>query len=178
MSRFIVVTGGSASGKSAHAERILCALAPHSRLYLATMQPFGAEAQARITRHRAMRADKGFETLERAHDLMHLQLSTEYDGVLLEDVGNLLANELYMPEGTGEHSVAAVCAGIMHLAAQCGTLVAVTNEVFSDGLRYDEETVRYIHALGQLNTALAARADAVYESVCGILIAHKGETFC
>ncbi len=178
MSRLIVVTGGSASGKSAHAERILCTLAPRSRLYLATMQPFGAEAQARIARHRTMRADKGFETLERTHDLAHLQISTDYDGILLEDVGNLLANELYAPGGAGEHAVSAACAGIAHLAAQCGTLVAVTNEVFSDGLRYDDETVRYIRALGQLNTALAAHADAVYESVCGILIAHEGEKFC
>ena len=36
--------------------------APSSRLYLATMQPFGAAAQARIARHRALRQGKGFET--------------------------------------------------------------------------------------------------------------------
>ena len=36
----VLVTGGAASGKSEHAEKIICARA-HSKLYLATMQPFG-----------------------------------------------------------------------------------------------------------------------------------------
>lgn len=39
----ILVTGGAASGKSEHAERLLCEKA-QSRLYLATMQPFGKSA--------------------------------------------------------------------------------------------------------------------------------------
>ena len=43
----ILVTGGAASGKSEHAERLVCEKA-QSRLYLATMQPFGAAAQARM----------------------------------------------------------------------------------------------------------------------------------
>ena len=47
----ILVTGGAASGKSAHAERLVCEKA-QSRLYLATMQPFGKSAEARIARHR------------------------------------------------------------------------------------------------------------------------------
>ena len=40
----ILVTGGAASGKSAHAERLVCEKA-QSRLYLATMQPFGINRQ-------------------------------------------------------------------------------------------------------------------------------------
>ena len=36
----ILVTGGAASGKSEHAERLVCEKA-QSRLYLATMQPRG-----------------------------------------------------------------------------------------------------------------------------------------
>ena len=88
----IVVTGGAVSGKSAHAERLLCEAAPSSRLYLATMQPFGAAAQARIARHRVLRQGKGFETVERPTDLAGLTLARRYDGILLEDLGNLLAN--------------------------------------------------------------------------------------
>lgn len=171
----ILVTGGAASGKSAHAERILCALAPQSRLYLATMEPFGAEAAARIKRHRRLRAGKGFETVERPRGLAGLALAKRYDGALLEDLGNLLSNELFSPGGAGAaRAEAEILRGIEALRAQCGALVLVTNEVFSDGLPYPEETVRYIEALGRLNTALAARADAVYESVCGILVPRKG----
>ena len=87
----ILVTGGAASGKSEHAERLVCEKA-QSRLYLATMQPFGKSAEARIARHRALRAGKGFATVERTLDLANLRLSRQYDGILLEDLGNLLAN--------------------------------------------------------------------------------------
>ena len=94
----ILVTGGAASGKSEHAERLVCEKA-QSRLYLATMQPFGKSAEARIARHRALRAGKGFATVERTLDLANLRLSRQYDGILLEDLGNLLSNELFAPEG-------------------------------------------------------------------------------
>ena len=83
----ILVTGGAASGKSAHAERLLCASAAGARLYLATMQPFGAAAETRIARHRALRRDKGFETVERPLGLAGLELPRRYDGILLEDLG-------------------------------------------------------------------------------------------
>ena len=77
----ILVTGGAASGKSEHAERLVCEKA-QSRLYLATMQPFGKSAEARIARHRALRAGKGFATVERTLDLANLRLSRQYDGIL------------------------------------------------------------------------------------------------
>lgn len=171
----ILVTGGAASGKSAHAERLLCAHAPSSRLYLATMQPFGAAAQARIARHRALRQGKGFETVERPTDLAGLTLPQHYDGILLEDLGNLLANERFAPEGAGDAAFGSILAGIAHLQDCCETLVVVTDEIFSDGVTYPPETARYIRDLAALNRALAARAAAVYESVCGILLPLKGE---
>lgn len=171
----ILVTGGAASGKSAHAERLVCEAAPSSRLYLATMQPFGAAAQARIARHRALRQGKGFETIERPLGLQSLTLARQYDGILLEDLGNLLANEIFAPDGAGDAAFGSILAGIAHLQDCCETLVVVTDEIFSDGLDYSPETARYIRDLAALNRALAARADAVYESVCGILLPLKGE---
>ena len=171
----ILVTGGAASGKSAHAERLLCEHAPSSRLYLATMQPFGAAAQARIARHRALRQGKGFETIERPLDLAELALSQHYDGILLEDLGNLLANEIFAPEGAGDAAFGSILAGIDHLQDCCETLVVVTDEIFSDGVEYPPETARYIRDLAALNRALAVRAVEVYESVCGILLPLKGE---
>lgn len=169
----ILVTGGSASGKSAHAERLLCEHAASSRLYLATMQPFGAAAQKRIARHRALRQGKGFQTVERPLNLAGLELPRRYDGILLEDLGNLLANELFAPEGAKDAAFGSILAGIERLQDCCETLVIVTNEIFSDGLPYPAETVRYIELLGRLNAALCARADAAYESVCGILLPIK-----
>ena len=171
----ILVTGGSASGKSAHAERLLCEHAAGSRLYLATMQPFGAAAQKRIARHRALRQGKGFETVERPLGLAGLELPRRYDGILLEDLGNLLANELFAPEGAKDAAFGSILAGIERLQDCCETLVIVTNEIFSDSLPYPPETMQYIGLLGRLNAALCARAQAAYESVCGILLPIKEE---
>ena len=100
----VLVTGGAASGKSEHAEKIVCARA-HSKLYLATMQPFGKSARARIARHRKLREGKGFHTVERSLDLKGLQIDRHYDGILLEDLGNLLANEIFSPDATAQNCV-------------------------------------------------------------------------
>ncbi len=170
----ILITGGAASGKSAHAERILCQKTARNRLYLATMQPFGEEAQARIDRHHVLRAGRGFETVERYHDIAGVSLPKRYDGILLEDLGNLLANELYAPEGAGEHAFQSILEGVTQLRKCCETLVLVSNEVFADGVSYDADTMRYIHTLGALHTELARAADIVAESVCGILVPMKG----
>ncbi len=72
---------------------------------------------------------------------------------------------MFSPDGAGEAAAGAVMDGVSALEAHCGTLVAVTNEIFSDGVAYPEETARYIRALAEVNRALAGRADAVYESV-------------
>lgn len=171
----ILVTGGAASGKSVHAERLLCEAAPRGeRLYVAAMQPFGEAAQRRIARHRELRKGKGFETAERYTGLAQFIPPRRFEGILLECLSNLLANEMFSPDGAGEASAGAVMDGVSALEAHCGTLVAVTNEIFLDGVAYPEETARYIRALAEVNRALAGRAYAVYESVCGILCQIKG----
>ena len=50
-----LITGGSASGKSAYAEAWIKEAAKDRPLcYLATMRPWGEEARARIRRHRKL----------------------------------------------------------------------------------------------------------------------------
>ena len=49
----------------------------------------------------------------------------------------------------------------------------VTGEVYSDGVAYDGETAAYLALLAALSRALARRAGAVYEVVCGIPVRHK-----
>ena len=58
-----LVVGGSASGKSAFAER-LAVQSGLPRFYVATMRVWDAESEKRVARHRAMRREKRFETLE------------------------------------------------------------------------------------------------------------------
>ena len=93
---------------------------------------------------------------------------------MLEDLGNLTANELYDPAGAGPRTAQAILSGLDAVYAQCETLIVVSNEVFSGGADYAGDTDRYLLALAQVNNALAARADAVVRVVCGIPVYYKG----
>ena len=86
----ILLTGGSACGKSAYAEE-LCCRSPLPRYYLAAMKPYGREGGRKIKRHRALRAGKGFETIERYTDYENLRLPRR-GAALLECIANLTAN--------------------------------------------------------------------------------------
>ena len=52
-------------------------------------------------------------------------------------------------------------------------LVVVTNEVFSDGIQYDPDTMRYLKYLGDINCRMAEMADQVTEVVYGIPVTKK-----
>ena len=134
---FTLVIGGAASGKSGYAEGLVL-LSPHRpRYYIATMEPFGEEGRRRVEKHRRMRADKEFETVECYHTLSSVRLPRR-GTVLLECIGNLAANELYSPGGAGSGSgaLSAIVDGVDALLAQCADLVVVSNEVFTGGADY------------------------------------------
>ena len=167
-----LVLGGAASGKSEYAESLVLKTAL-PRYYLATMQVWDAECAARVEKHRKMRAQKQFETVECPLDLGSVNLPAR-GTALLEDLGNLTANELYSPEGAGPHTAEAVLHGVEIIASQCENLVIVSNEVFSGGADYAGDTDRYLLALARINNAVAARADNVCRVVCGIPVYYKG----
>ena len=94
---------------------------------------------------------------------------------LLECMSNLVANEVFAPEGRGADCSEVLKCGLHHLAANAAHLVIVTNDIFSDGVTYDPETEQYRKILGEVNREAAAMANYVYEVVCGIPICVKGE---
>ena len=170
----ILVIGGAACGKSEYAEAAAVTLsASEPRYYIATMMPFSQEDYARIEKHRAMRAEKGFLTMERYTDLGGLLLPMR-GTVLLECLGNLTANELFADGGARESAFDVIIKGIESLEAQSSNLVVVTNDVFSDGTAYAEETQRYIDILAEVNRTLAVHFDSVVELCCGIPLYVKG----
>ncbi len=167
-----LVTGGSASGKSEYAESLVCASANTNRWYIATMQPFDAECEARIARHRAMRRTKGFQTMERYFDLSGIHVPKQ-SIILLECLSNLVANELFDPNGAGKNTEAVIFDGVRKLGQEAEQVIIVSNEVFSDGAVFDGEMTDYLRILGNLNRKIAAMADRVVELVVGISIRHK-----
>ena len=168
-----VITGGSGSGKSRYAEQQILELGDNRRVYLATMCPYDEESYQRIERHGAMRAEKNFETLECYTDLARLEIP-EGCNVLLECMSNLVANEMFQPDAAGIHTVNAVLDGVVHLREEADNLVIVTNEIFSDGISYSNQTRIYQEYLGAINQEIAHMADRVTEVVYGIPISVKG----
>lgn len=167
----VLVSGGAGSGKSACAEDIVLSLGETPRVYLATMQVWSAEDQARVARHRAMRRGRGFLTVERPTDVGGAQLP-QGCVVLLEDLTNLTANECFGGDGFAG-AEERIFAGIQSLTCQAKDLVIVTGELCSDGMDYPEETARYLDLLFHLNRRLAGAADWVVESAAGIPIVWK-----
>lgn len=186
-----IVYGGSASGKSSYAESFAMSLQGEGRLlYIATMYPYkwntteiDPETMQRIERHRAMRADKGFDTVECYRHVEHI-VAKRQDVLLLECMSNLLANEMYLePDSNAGSDMAEtmspvsnkIVQALIDLSTRVQELVIVTNDVFSDGgsLTYDESTREYVKNLAEINCALARVAETVTEVVCGIPVIVK-----
>lgn len=168
-----LVTGGSGSGKSAYAERLTEALSQEStdrRIYIATMRIWDSESEKRVARHRSQRAGLGFETIECPVDIAQLALP-ENAVVLLEDIPNLVANEMFEPDGSTDR----LLSGLRALAGRCRHLVMVTNDIFSDGGAYEPSTRAYMQLLAQLNQSLASLADCGVEVVYTIPVPFKGK---
>ncbi len=172
-----LITGGSGSGKSRAAEDLAVRL--HAErgegrlIYAATMRHTGtdAETDARIRRHREARAGKGFETLERERNFAELSFAGR-DTVLLEDLSNLLANELYGDPPAADIR-ASVLTPLLSIAEKGSHLVIVTNQISLGVPAYAPETMRFIRLLEELNCLIAERADYVAEICCGIPLTVK-----
>ena len=194
----VLVVGGSGSGKSSYAEKVTVSLAQESvkeitksentslsdfklnipkKYYLATMQVFDDEGRKKVDRHRKLRNGKGFFTIEQPVRISSALEKME-DGdraVLLECISNLTANEMFSEKKTmTEIQVTEnVIRDIKMLKEQTNHLVVVSNNVFEDGITYDETTTKYIRAMGKINQKLAALADRVVEVLAGIPVTLK-----
>ena len=72
-----------------------------------------------------------------------------------------------------EETCEKIIVGIKSLCSVFENLVIVSNNVFEDGMQYDEFTQSYIRALGKINSQLAKMSDKVYEVVVGIPVELK-----
>ena len=199
----IFITGGSGSGKSEYAEQRAAALREQKAsdyviehcgtgnhkidnhkidnqgvqlVYIATMEAQDEESRKRIERHRNMRAEKNFTTRECYTHLEELEVG-EQDIVLLDCLSNLTANEMFSKKGRKEQTVSAIKKGLCHVMERSRDFIIVGNNVFEDGMQYDETTEQYLGQMAELHRFLAERADEVIEVVCGIPVFWKGEKY-
>ena len=170
----IFVSGGSASGKSALAERACCAL-PGPHIYIATMPVRSPEDERKVARHHALRADRGFaQTLEMPGRLGAVPPEAT---VLFECLSTFTANRMFDREPEpAEGWVHALWAELNdHLLARPGHTVIVSAEAGCDGADYGALTERYRAVLTGLGCRLCAAADVAVEAVCGRAVVHKGK---
>lgn len=171
-----LILGGSGSGKSAYAEDYLLRTiadkdAEKRKYYIATMQIWDDEMQAKVDRHHRLRQGKGFTTIEQPTALEQAVSQMEPAGaVLLECMSNLTANEMFSGDRPADRQtvIEKILRGVKALKKQADPFVIVTNNVFGDGIVYDDAAMEYMEALGRINEKLAAEADEVVEVVAGI----------
>ena len=168
MGKLIVISGKNDSGKSLFAENLI-AKYKGKRYYIATMIPKTADNCDRIEKHKNQRESLSFTTLELPYSLSEAIIE-EDSAVLLEDVSNLLANNIF-DKGVGCDKV---LEDILNLTAKCSLVVAVTisHLVSSD---YEGETAMYIDSLNKINEELRNRSCISVIMENGKAVYEKGE---
>ena len=167
------ISGGSGSGKSALAERVCAALGGRC-IYIATMPVYTDEDRKKVARHHALRAGRGFETMEMPGRLTAVP---EEATVLLECLSTFTANRMFSGE-TEENWAETLWAELLPLLRRKGHTVIVSADVSGDGADYGEGTEAYRRVLNELACRLCAAADAAVETVCGIPLVRKGTLPC
>ncbi|MEE4243542.1 MAG: bifunctional adenosylcobinamide kinase/adenosylcobinamide-phosphate guanylyltransferase [Desulfopila sp.] len=188
MSKIVLVTGGSRSGKSAYAQK-RAEENGTGRLFIATCPKIDGEMDSRIERHQRDRQGKGWITLEEEIDLSAVIAKHKNSQVILVDCLTLWINNLvYQQEKKSiemkitEERVVSLSRELLSVSRQhSGMIFFVTNEVGS-GIVPDSSATRHFRDLvGRCNQIMAEGADEVVLVSCGIPLflkkQHTGNVF-
>jgi adenosylcobinamide kinase/adenosylcobinamide-phosphate guanylyltransferase len=161
----ILIGGGSRSGKSAAALRMLKASGPRQG-FIATAQPWDDEMRHRIERHKAEREpeitawEEPFAVAERIASVGH-----DYDAIVVDCLTLWLSNHML-----SEHNdVPAACRTLIAAAAESpAQIILVTNEVGTGIVPENALARRFRDEQGRLNQLAAEHATGVYFMTFGI----------
>ena len=195
---FIFICGNSGSGKSFYAEKRLSGFSSEKKIYLATAKILDFEMSERVKKHKLMRQNKNFITIECEKNLDAITIP-EHSSVLVESLTTWLSNEMFdstsQPQMRDTHSLS-VCGEVAHevrrrgksgegliiskifsdfnkLKSQCENIILVSDYIFSDGIIYDDFTENYVKALADLTKKFANEADEVFECISGLILRYK-----
>ena len=178
----IFVYGGSGSGKSAFAEEISSHYGGSEKYYVATMKVFDEEGKERVAKHRRQREGRNFKLIEKpvliesvCTDLAQEKAAGKKIFLLIECLSNLVANEMFSDGSiiSAEKVADSVLKGLTEVFESADDVVVVSNNVFEDGIGYDDSVCEYMHALGKINEWMCRKADKSYEVVVGIPLEIK-----
>ena len=162
------VTGGARSGKSRYALGIA---ADYQRpAFIATAEPFDAEMEDRIRRHREER-DARFFTIEEPVDLAGAlrRIPPGTDVVIIDCLTVWLGNLLHRGDADGE-----IERFLTALDDPPCLLVVVSNEVGLGGIAMSPMGRTFADLLGRLNQEVAGRAERAVMLVSGLPLVLKG----
>lgn len=171
------VYGGSGSGKSAFAEELSGQYDGSEKYYIATMKVFDEEGEKRVEKHRRQREGRNFKLIERpvriesvCADVAQEKSDGKKIFLLIECLSNLVANEMFSDGRIflAEQVIERVVSGLTELFDFADDVVVVSNNIFEDGMSYDDSVCEYMYALGKINECICRKADRSYEVVVGI----------
>ena len=172
MAEVILITGGARSGKSREALRL--AEEFPRRVFIATAEPFDDEMRDRIARHREERGP-GWRTIEAPLDLAGALRSVgdPEAAVVIDCLTVWLGNLMHRDEKMTDE--APPCADLLHAltTAENRRIILVTNETGMGIVPADALSRRFQDVAGRLNQQVAALADRVILTVCGIAMTIK-----
>jgi adenosylcobinamide kinase/adenosylcobinamide-phosphate guanylyltransferase len=173
----IFISGGAKSGKSIYAQRLAKAQSVNVPLYyIATMKSADSEDDERIAKHRSERDGWGFTTIEQPVDIEKILGQCVHNGsFLLDSLTALLANEMFLPEGSiNEQAAGKITEGLLQILGRIENIVIVSDYIYSDAILYDSITENYRRALAEIDRTVANLCGVVLEAVYANVIVHKG----
>ena len=184
MSKIVLVTGGSRSGKSVLAEQKASEYGEGSVLYLATAIPTDDDMRERIRLHQERR-DARWETHEGYRNLDEVLKETKKTTALLDCITVFITNILFEEDRDFDKITKDEIEDLQTMIIEEITkvveaariykknLIIVTNEVGMSLVPSYRLGRIFSDINGKVNEILAGMADEVYFSVCGIPIKLK-----
>ena len=185
MSRIILVTGGSRSGKSVLAENKAAELGEGSVLYLATAIPTDDDMRERIRLHQERR-DHRWGTHEGFKDIPEALMNTDKNTALLDCITVFITNYMFDDlnrdfDTISKEEIAALQEEILKELRRIvetakkeeKNLIMVTNEVGMCIVPPYRMGRIFSDINGKANEMLASMSDEVYMSICGIQMQLK-----
>ncbi len=173
MGKITLITGGTRSGKSAHALRLATEHRQARRAFVATAEVSDQEMAARIARHKAERSPD-FETIEEPIDLVRAlaALRGRADVVVIDSL-TLWVSNLMQARGA-EHSFDLESEALARAMAEADfQSIVITDEVGAGIVPDNALARRFRDLLGLANQRIARAADAVILMVAGYPLTVK-----
>lgn len=182
MGKIILVTGGSRSGKSEFAEKLLSK--EDNVLYIATSMITDKDMEERVKIHRHRRNPK-WSTYEGYRKLGNVIRDSSEKYALIECIGTLVTDIMFEKNRDFDRISAdeireleydilnEIKSMVLSAKKSCGTVIFITNEVGLSIVPSYRLGRIFSDILGRVNQSIANNSDDVYIVVCGIPLKLK-----